>query len=138
MTAYDRTLDEEEASDGNLILMAYEEFVQDLAQIFHDVCKSNFLQLELIVSTSFSSMDPDNTTTLFGISGSTPPSSSLDGGFFDRICTGIAADVVGTDKLLQSYVSCLNNRNPLAAILTFHRIWRRNNMLHQVQGRYVH
>ena len=123
MTAYDRTLDEEEASDGNLILMAYEEFVQDLAQIFHDVCKSNFLQLELIVSTSFSSMDPDNTTTLFGISGS-PPSSSLDGGFFDRICTGIASDIVGTGKVLQSSASFLNNENPFATILTFHRTWR--------------
>ena len=36
-----------EAGDGNLILLAYEEFVQDLAQIFRDVCKSNFLQLQL-------------------------------------------------------------------------------------------
>ena len=55
MTAYDRTLDEEEASDGNLILMAYEEFVQDLAQIFRDVCKSNFLQLQLVVTPNLQS-----------------------------------------------------------------------------------
>ena len=39
-----------EAGDGNLILLAYEEFVQDLAQIFRDVCKSNFLQLQLVVT----------------------------------------------------------------------------------------
>ena len=39
-----------EAGDGNLILLAYEEFVQDLAQIFQDVCKSNFLQLQLVVT----------------------------------------------------------------------------------------
>ena len=39
-----------EAGNGNLILLAYEEFVQDLAQIFRDVCKSNFLQLQLVVT----------------------------------------------------------------------------------------
>lgn len=94
--------------------MAYEEFVQDLAQIFHDVCKSNFLQLELIVSN----MDPDS-LTYKGIS------DYYDRGcFFDRICTGIASDIVGTGKLLQSTASFLNNENPFATILTFHRTWR--------------
>ena len=115
-------MDEDEDASGNLILAAYEEFVQDLAQIFRDVCKSNFVQLELIVTRNWldfrwpvASMATANTN------------------FFDRICTGIAADVVGTDKLLQSYVSCLNNRNPLAAILTFHRIWRRNDLHHHLR-----
>ena len=95
--------------------MAYEEFVQDLAQIFHDVCKSNFLQLELIVSN----MDPDS-LTYKGIS----DYYDISGCFFDRICTGIASDIVGTGKLLQSTASFLNNENPFATILTFHRTWR--------------
>ena len=45
----------EASPDGNLILLAYEEFVQDLAQIFQDVCKSNFLQLQLVVTPNLQS-----------------------------------------------------------------------------------
>ena len=135
-------MDEDEDASGNLILAAYEEFVQDLAQIFRDVCKSNFVQLELIVTRNWLDSRWPMAAAAEEEPGAEPAAaeaaSAAATNFFDRICTGIAADVVGTDKLLQSYVSCLNNRNPLAAILTFHRIWRRNNMLHQVQGRYVH
>ena len=49
-----------EAGDGNLILLAYEEFVQDLAQIFRDVCKSNFLQLQLVVTPNLLSFRESN------------------------------------------------------------------------------
>ena len=44
--------------------------------------------------------------------------------FFDRIYTGIAADVVPTASLLEAYVPCLKAENPFATLLTFHRIWR--------------
>ena len=127
MTAYDRTLDEDEASDGNLILLAYEEFVQDLAQILKDVCNSNFLQLELIVTRSqLLDLDPRSSEGGAGAIGITPSNSTRTTGlgFFDRICTGIACDVVGTSKVLQSSASFLNNENPFATILTFHRTWR--------------
>ena len=52
--AYDRTQDDEDQdSEGrNLILLAYEEFVQDLAQIFRDVCKSKCLHLQLVPTWS--------------------------------------------------------------------------------------
>ena len=135
-------MDEDEDASGNLILAAYEEFVQDLAQIFRDVCKSNFVQLELIVTRNWlDSRWPMAAAAAEEEPGAEPAAAAASAAatnFFDRICTGIAADVVGTDKLLQSYVSCLNNRNPLAAILTFHRIWRRNNMHHHQSSRYVH
>ena len=49
-----------EAGDGNLILLAYEEFVQDLAQIFRDVCKSNFLQLQLVVTPNLLSKNRES------------------------------------------------------------------------------
>ena len=129
LTAYDRTLDEDEASDGNLILLAYEEFVQDLAQILKDVCNSNFLQLELIVTRSqLLDLCPESSKLEAGVAGAigiTPSSTKTTGlGFFDRICTGIACDVVGTSKVLQSSASFLNNENPFATILSFHRTWR--------------
>ena len=57
----------EASPDGNLILLAYEEFVQDLAQIFQDVCKSNFLQLQLVVTPnlqSFTSTENGNCNTI--------------------------------------------------------------------------
>ena len=47
LASFDRTIDEDLASDDNLVLLAFEEFVQDVAQIFRDVCKANFVQLQL-------------------------------------------------------------------------------------------
>ena len=55
-----------EAGDGNLILLAYEEFVQDLAQIFRDVCKSNFLQLQLVVTPNLLSENRESNMIVEG------------------------------------------------------------------------
>ena len=47
LASFDRTIDEDMASDDNLVLLAFEEFIQDISQIFRDVCKANFVQLQL-------------------------------------------------------------------------------------------
>ena len=47
LASFDRTIDEDMASDDNLVLLAFEEFIQDISQIFRDVCKANFVQLQV-------------------------------------------------------------------------------------------
>ena len=47
LASFDRTIDEDMASDDNLVLLAFEEFIQDISQIFRDVCKANFVQVQL-------------------------------------------------------------------------------------------
>ena len=52
---------------------------------------------------------------------------------FDRIFTGIMCDVYGIQQVLQSFEPLLNDSNPFATILSFHRVWR---LIVKAAGRY--
>ncbi len=106
--AHERFADDEFSQDGEVILEAFEEFLQDLAQIFRDVFEAGYINLELIVPQSLSDLRP----------------IEKKGIRFDRIVTGITSDIVGTTTLLNSISPYLNKSNPFSCILTHHRVWR--------------
>ncbi len=106
--AHERFADDEFSQDGEVILEAFEEFLQDLAQIFRDVFEAGYINLELIVPQSLSDLRP----------------IEKQGIRFDRIVTGITSDIIGTTTLLNSISPYLNLSNPFSCILTHHRVWR--------------
>jgi hypothetical protein len=107
ISAYDRLVDDEDLPDGNCIMLAYEEFVQDVAQIFRDICLANFVSIDLQITT--------------GMLDFVKAAEKIR---FDRISTGISCDVFGTEQVLESCHHLLDRNNPFAAIITHHRVWR--------------
>lgn len=105
--------------------------MQDLAQIFADVCKSNFLQLQLSVVPQiiYGDINPPENQQLTSRSLPTLPKQWTNS--FDRIFTGLVADVISMADLLELFGPCLNRRNRFAAIFTFHRIWRMDKRYRQ-------
>ena len=77
---------------------------------FRDVCNSNFLQLQLVVTPDLMPNKSGN-EKVFALK-------------FDRIFTGLAADVYTMPQVLDFCLPYLNLKNRFATILTFHRVWR--------------